>query len=175
MKRFVLTALAALAAVTTAGASGQSNPISRADEITAGSHAALVGTITGRVTETGSGRPLVSVQVSIDGSTLGALTDAQGRYTIPNVPAGDVRLLATRIGYAQLQRTVTVRDGATATADFQMTETAVLLNEVVVTGTAGGTQRRAIGNVVTTVNADRFGPGAGRQHRPDRRLCARPA
>ena len=153
MKRFVLTAIAVMAAVTTAPAGGQSNQSSRADDSTIGTQV-LVGTIAGRVTETGSGRPLVSVQMTIEGTTLGALTDAQGRYSITNVPAGDVRLLATRIGYAQLQRTVSVRDGATVTADFQMTETAVLLDEVVVTGTAGGTQRRAIGNVVTTVNAD---------------------
>jgi TonB-linked SusC/RagA family outer membrane protein len=153
MNRFVLTAIAVLAAATSPPVGAQSNQAAP-DEKFVSTSEVLVGTIVGRVTDAGSGRPLASVQMSIVGTTLGTLTDVQGRYTIANVPAGEVRLLATRIGYAQLQRTVTVGDGATATADLQMTETAVLLDEVVVTGTAGGTTRRAIGNVVASVNAD---------------------
>ncbi|MGH7467362.1 MAG: SusC/RagA family TonB-linked outer membrane protein [Longimicrobiales bacterium] len=154
MKRFVFPAVAVLAAVTSAPGGAQSNQASGADARAVSSPPAVVGTIVGTVTEAGTTRPLASVQMSIEGRNLGALSDAQGRYTIQNVPAGEVRLVATRIGYAQAARTVTVRDGATATADVQMTETAVLLDEVVVTGTAGGTQRRAIGNVVATVSAD---------------------
>ncbi len=181
MKRLVFPAVAVLAAVTSAPAGAQSmlasrveaRPVSRqvglasaagiqlkravvlpVASVTGPIRPILVGTVVGTVTEAGTARPLVAVQISIEGTSLGTLTDVQGRYTLPNVPAGEVRLLATRIGYAQVQRTITVRDGATAAADLQMTETAVLLDEVVVTGTAGGTQRRAIGNVVATVNAD---------------------
>jgi TonB-linked SusC/RagA family outer membrane protein len=111
------------------------------------------GTIAGRVTESATARPLASVQVSVEGTTLGALTDQQGRYTIQGVPAGAVQLSVVLIGYGQLQRTVQVGTGETVTEDFQLTTSAVNLDEIVVTGTAGGTQRRAIGNVVETVDA----------------------
>lgn len=114
----------------------------------------LAGTIVGTITDGASGQPLASVQISVAGTSLGTITNAQGRFTIPNVPAGEVRLIAMLIGYTQAERTVTVVDGATATADLQLRQSAVLLDEVVVTGTAGGTQRRAVGNVVASVNAD---------------------
>jgi TonB-linked SusC/RagA family outer membrane protein len=165
MKRLVLWAVVALSAVTSTQAAAQSvlssgaesRPFSLlASPVTRPVRSMLAGTILGRVTETGTGRSLAAVQVSIEGTNLGTLTDAEGRYSIANVPAGDVRLVANRIGYAQVVRTVTVRDGASVAADIQMTETAVLLDEVVVTGTAGGTQRRAIGNVVASVNTDQI-------------------
>ena len=153
MNRSVLATVAVLA-VASAPLGAQSDPGTNTGEKAAIAPSALVGTIAGRVTESGTGRPLASVQMSVVGTRLGAISDAEGRYAIPNVPAGEVRLLATRIGYTQAQRTVVVSDGATATADFALAETAVALDEVVITGTAGGTQRRAIGNVVANVNAD---------------------
>jgi hypothetical protein len=46
------------------------------------------GRITGRVVAAQTQRPVVSAQVFVEGLRLGALADAQGRFTIPNVPAG---------------------------------------------------------------------------------------
>jgi len=112
------------------------------------------GTISGRVTDAGTAGPLQSVQVSVPAAGIGALTDADGRYVITGVPAGQVTVTAQSIGYETLSRTVTVEPGATATVDFTLAVSALGLDAVIVTGTAGGTQRRAIGNVVTTVNAE---------------------
>ncbi|MGH2395126.1 MAG: carboxypeptidase-like regulatory domain-containing protein, partial [Candidatus Limnocylindria bacterium] len=112
------------------------------------------GAVSGAVTDTRTGGPLVGVQVSIGGSGLGVLTNEQGRYTIENVPAGQVTVVVESLGFANVERAVTVASGQTVTVDVQLTMTAVDLDEIVVTGTAGGTQRRAIGNVVATVNAD---------------------
>src|SRR5690606_6086541 len=55
---------------------------------------------------------------------------------------------------AQQRQQVTVQAGQVATMEFRLESSALELDEVIVTGTAGGTQRRAIGNVVTAVNAD---------------------
>ena len=49
---------------------------------------AQAGSITGRVTDARSGAPIDQVQVSIVGTTLGGLTNADGRYTIRAVPTG---------------------------------------------------------------------------------------
>ena len=116
---------------------------------------AATGRISGIVTDAGTGAPLEAVQVSVAGTTIGTTTNAEGRYTIASVPAGAVTLQVRRIGYTAGGRSnVAVAAGQTATADFQLTVAARALDEVVVTGTAGGTQKRAIGNVVSTVNAD---------------------
>jgi TonB-linked SusC/RagA family outer membrane protein len=111
-----------------------------------------VGVVSGTITDARTGGPLSGVQVSVAGR--GEVTNQQGRYTIQNVPAGAVTVVAQIIGYGTAEQSVTVVSGQTVTADFQLTIRALDLDAIVVTGTAGGTQRRAIGNVVATVNAD---------------------
>ncbi|MGH7555642.1 MAG: SusC/RagA family TonB-linked outer membrane protein, partial [Longimicrobiales bacterium] len=112
-----------------------------------------VGTIVGLLTEAGTSRPVGGVAVSVAGTSLGTFTNMQGRYVLNGAPAGDVRVLIQLIGYASVERTVRVTVGDTVTVDVQLAERAVDLDAIVVTGTAGGTQRRAIGNVVETVDA----------------------
>jgi TonB-linked SusC/RagA family outer membrane protein len=113
----------------------------------------LAGQISGHVTDAASGQPVAGVQIVVVGTRLGAMTVEDGRYAIPNVPDGVYRLRTRRIGFTSDERTVTVA-GADVTADFSISAVSVSLDEVVVTGTAGGTQRRAIGNVVASVNDD---------------------
>jgi len=114
------------------------------------------GTITGRVVDSATRQPLASVQVVLSDAGIGALTDTNGRYTLSNVPAGPVTIRVQMIGYSPSQRQVTVTDGAVVTADFDLSVQALALDEVIVTGTAGGQQRRAIGNVVERVDASRI-------------------
>jgi TonB-linked SusC/RagA family outer membrane protein len=115
---------------------------------------AAQGTVTGRVVQSGTVRPLTGAQVSVAGTGLGALANNEGRYVIQGVPAGQATVRVQILGYATMDRTVAVAAGETAVVDFEMATEALGLDEIVVTGTAGGTQRRAIGNVVTSVNAE---------------------
>ncbi len=89
------------------------------------------GTITGTVKEV-SGSPVTAAAVLVRGTTFGAITDAQGRYTIRNVPAGIHTVEASRIGFASATQSVTVTDGGSATADFSLTPSAVELAGLVV-------------------------------------------
>jgi len=116
-------------------------------------HAQTTGTVQGTVTDAGNGQPLASAQVRIEGTVLGALSDAAGRYTIPGAPTGRRVVIARRIGYAEARREVDVSSSAAATADFSMTASATTLGEVVVTGTAAPTQRRAIGTSIASVDS----------------------
>ena len=54
--------------------------------------------ITGRVTVEGSNEPVPSATVTVIGTTLGGITDADGRFTVP-APAGPATLRVRRIGY----------------------------------------------------------------------------
>jgi hypothetical protein len=63
---------------------------------------ALAGTkgkITGRVTEKESGKALAGANIVLTGTTLGAMTDADGHYFILNVPSGTYSLKVSYIGY----------------------------------------------------------------------------
>ena len=120
----------------------------------AGAPSMLVGSLTGQVTDAASGRPLSSAQVFIEGTGLGGLTNATGRYLVVNVPNGEHTLRVALIGYSSASQQVTVTEGQATTANFQLSEEALALDEIVVTGTAGQARRREVGNQITQVKAD---------------------
>ena len=111
------------------------------------------GIVRGRVTDVATGQPLPGVTVSVDGTRLGALTTEAGEYILPAVPAGSRTLRARRIGYTAAAQTVTVAAGATETSDFALRAAAVALEQVVVTGSAAPTTRRALGTSVASVDS----------------------
>ena len=109
--------------------------------------------VTGRVTDAQSGQPMAAVQVFIAGANIGALSQQNGRFLLLNVPTGTHTLTVQRIGYRERAAEIIVAAGVTVVQDFAMSEEALGLDEIIVTGTPGGTQRRAIGNSVTAVAA----------------------
>lgn len=109
------------------------------------------GTIEGQVTDAATARPLASAQVFIADTRIGAVTNAGGRFVLPNVPAGTQQLTVALLGYASATGSVQVVADQTATLDFELSTTAISLDEVVVT--AVGEQRRVeLGNAVTALN-----------------------
>ena len=113
---------------------------------------AQTGQITGQVVDAATQRSLGEVQVFIDGSGLGALTRADGRYLILNVPVGVHTVTAQRIGMETQTQQVTVAAGASISVDFSLSTQALGLDEIVVTGTAGQARRREVGTAVAQVN-----------------------
>ena len=111
------------------------------------------GSVTGRIQDARTGQPVGLVQVFIADLDLGVLTQQDGRYLLLNVPAGTHTVTAQRIGYRVSTAEVSVAAGQTVLQDLTLSEEALQLDEVIVTGTPGGTQRRAIGNSVTQVEA----------------------
>jgi TonB-linked SusC/RagA family outer membrane protein len=115
--------------------------------------------ISGRVTDSLAQRPLAGAEVFIvsaggAAARQGARTDDAGRYTIAGVAAGEVRVRARLLGYALKEVTLLVAAGQTGTADFMLAPRTTQLDEVVITGTGGIVQRRAIGNVIETIDAE---------------------
>jgi TonB-dependent starch-binding outer membrane protein SusC len=111
------------------------------------------GTIEGTIVEANTERPLSAVQVTVPGTNRGALSNAEGFFRVTGVPAGQHEVQAQRIGYSTTRETVTVQAGATVSLSLTLRQTAVALDEMVVTGTPGGSQRRALGNAVSSINA----------------------
>lgn len=112
------------------------------------------GTITGRVTETGTGQPVADANVVIVGTTRGARTDAEGRYRIADVPAGPAQVRALRIGYSSTAQAITVTAGATNNADFALSTAAISLDRVLVTATGSEQRRVEVGNAVSNINVE---------------------
>ena len=78
------------------------------------------------------GSALSGANVAIAGTTMGAAADANGNYTIANVPAGSYRLRVSFIGYEEASQNVKVEAGQTANVNFNLSETGVLGDPVVV-------------------------------------------
>jgi TonB-linked SusC/RagA family outer membrane protein len=116
---------------------------------TAGAQGA--GTITGRVTDASSGSPIDQVHINVVGTRFGGVTNADGRYTIRNVPPGTVAVRALRVGYAEQKKNATVGD-APASVDFALASVAVSLTPVVTTAT-GETRRVELGNSIANIQA----------------------
>ncbi|MSR36827.1 MAG: hypothetical protein EXR95_09355 [Gemmatimonadetes bacterium] len=110
------------------------------------------GRILGLVTDAQSGQALGEVQVYLPGTGLGALTRANGRFIILNVPAGTHQVKAERIGLSSITHSVTVAADQAAEVNFQLSTQALGLDEIVVTGTAGAARRREVGSTVNQIN-----------------------
>jgi Ca-activated chloride channel homolog len=105
---------------------------------------AELGTISGVVTDAGSGRLLMSAQVFLPGLNKGGLTDRQGRFLILDVPVGEHLVRVELIGYASAEFTLTSTSGQTTTAAVQLTGTALNLQELLVTGVAASRPRTRV-------------------------------
>jgi outer membrane receptor for ferrienterochelin and colicins len=98
---------------------------------------AQTGTITGRVTEAGSGRGVTGARVQAVTTLRSAgsvITDENGNYRIGGLAAGTYDVIVTRIGY-RLTRSNTVSVGAGATASVNIAVSAIpsQLEQVVIT------------------------------------------
>jgi hypothetical protein len=79
------------------------------------------GKISGTVYDASQNAPLGFTNVVIQGTSLGAVSDEQGRYVILDVPPGVYKVICTYIGYQTLEvEGLTVISGLTTNQDFQM-------------------------------------------------------
>jgi TonB-linked SusC/RagA family outer membrane protein len=111
------------------------------------------GIIVGRVTDARTGDAVGGASLQVEGTRLGAVTGQDGRYRIAGVPSGTRSILVLRLGYSSNRQAVTVAAGATVTHEVGLAPSAVALDQIVVTGTAGETERRSVGNAVSTIDA----------------------
>jgi len=115
--------------------------------------AQTTGSVRGTVTGSAQ-QPLAAAQVVVAGTLVGGRTNAGGVYTLTGVPVGPQTVRVQMIGYGVISKQVTVTAGQTAVADFQLSEAALTLNEVVVTGTGGEQTRRSQPAQVAVLNTE---------------------
>ncbi|MFO7658559.1 MAG: SusC/RagA family TonB-linked outer membrane protein [Bacteroidales bacterium] len=105
--------------------------------------------VTGQVTNK-TGETLPGVNVVIKGTTQGAITDIDGRYTVENIPNNGI-LLFSFVGMEVKEIIV----GTQTTINVVMTEEATSLDEVVVVG-YGTVKRANLAGAVTDINAQKL-------------------
>lgn len=99
-----------------------------------GGHAQESGKIQGRIVSS-DGQPIASAQVTVEGTSLGNITNDDGFYFINQVPAGLHTIRAQSIGFRSVSLTEQrVLGGQTVTLNFTLEQAAVELEALVVAG-----------------------------------------
>lgn len=118
------------------------------------------GSVTGRVLDT-AGLALPGVDVKLQGTSRGSVTDRTGRYRISAVPPGRYMIEATLVGFAPKQGEITVNAGATVTFDAQLivtiSETVVVWAPLLEGQARAINQQKTAPNIMNVVSADQIG------------------
>lgn len=94
------------------------------------------GTIRGKIVDADTKAPLAGANVSVLNTILGASSDIDGSFVIPDVPVGSYTLSFDYLGYAPVGRTdIIVRPGRITTVDMELHPSTV--DAAAVTVTAG--------------------------------------
>ena len=118
-------------------------------------------TIGGRVSDEATAAPLAGVLVSIEGTNIRVVTDAEGRYLLDAVPLGPQILRVQRIGLATARVRITVPPQGSLLQDVSLSVSALRLRDITVTadavsravgelGTASVIERDAIEHITAT-------------------------
>jgi len=114
---------------------------------------AQTGKITGKVTDS-NGESIPGANVLLVENSRGAATNANGMYTINNVEPGTYTLRVSFVGFQTYSDKITVEPGETVTRNVQLKESAIGLDEVVVTGYQTQTKRELTGSISSVSSTD---------------------
>ncbi|MBT5813542.1 MAG: TonB-dependent receptor plug domain-containing protein, partial [Opitutales bacterium] len=128
----------------------------------AGSINLHAGDIAGRVRDDTNGGYMPGVEIRIEGQDKKTVTDAEGRYRITNLPAGQYTVRAHSLAYDTGIQSVSVPATGDATAEFMLRSSVYELESFKVEGYREGRQlalqqKRAASNIRDVISADSVG------------------
>lgn len=92
------------------------------------------GTVRGNVTDKNTGETLIGVNILIEGTMTGTVTDFDGNFNLLNVPSGTVNLVFSYISYAtQTISEIEIESGKTVVLNIILAPATEEIDEVVVT------------------------------------------
>ena len=96
------------------------------------------GTVRGTILDQTTGEGLPSANVLLEGTSIGAAADLDGKFLLRGVPSGMQKFTASYIGYTPQTVTIEVFENRTVEQNFTLTITTVVGEEVIVTAQAQG-------------------------------------
>lgn len=121
----------------------------------AGNVYAQTGSLTGLVTDTSNDDNLPGANVVIKELQKGAAANADGIYSIANVPAGTYTVTASFLGFKQFEETVEISAG-TNTLNISLEPDFIGFDEIVVTGAGVETSKKKLGIDVSSVSEEKL-------------------
>lgn len=108
-------------------------------------------TVTGLVRDKASGETLPGANIVVSGTTVGTVTDMDGKYVI-GLPAGIAVIEASFVGYEPSKQTVNLKAGQEISLNFSLTSLALNLDEFVVVG-YGVQQKSVVTGAISSVKS----------------------
>jgi TonB-linked SusC/RagA family outer membrane protein len=116
--------------------------------------------ISGKVTGP-DGKGLASISVQIRTTTFGTVTDNNGAYNFnATLKTGTYTIEFSGIGFKTTSQVLKIANATAYSIDASLSEDALNLDEVVVTGVSAGTTRKQLGSYISTVKASDLTKGA---------------
>ncbi len=95
------------------------------------------GQITGSVIDESNAEPIIGANVVIAGTTLGASTDLDGKFSIKKVPFGSYELRVSMVGYTtKVISGINIQKDLSSNFDISLSSEALSVDEVVITADA---------------------------------------
>lgn len=116
----------------------------------------LQGSLSGRVTDATTGRPIPAVTVRLEEASLATSTNSEGTYRFPAILAGTYTLTARQVGYERIAQTVEVADDHETSASLALIPAPTVLDQVVTTGTLIPTEVKALPTPVSVVTSEQI-------------------
>jgi TonB-dependent starch-binding outer membrane protein SusC len=113
------------------------------------------GSVRGTVTDSATGRGVPGVQISVPGTPARTVTGEAGTYQLGGLSAGQKTVRAQRIGYAAMERPVSITGGGVETLNFTLPPVATVLSTVVATG-YGSSLRATVSSSIASVDSSAF-------------------
>ncbi len=115
-----------------------------------------LGTLSGKVTDSSTGKPLPGASIYIADLKLGVVANESGTYRFANLPSGSYLVEAHAIGHSTQTKDITITEKAVL--DFELSLQYTEQSAVVVTGQSKATQiKRSPVPIVTMSHADIVG------------------
>src|SRR3569623_101229 len=92
----------------------------------------VLGTLSGTITDKADGKPIPGATVAIPDLRTGAVSDANGKYLISQLPKGIYLVQVSFIGYATFNQRVDLTK--TSVLNVQLQTSSIEAGEVIITG-----------------------------------------
>ena len=107
--------------------------------------------IAGHVLDAHTKEHLSFVNVQVEGTALGCLTDESGHFYLKNLPEGELTIVFSMMGYETEKRTVTLRRDTLIEMNVAIAETSFMIDNVVVTANKYETKQKEVATIVNVI------------------------
>jgi TonB-dependent receptor len=119
------------------------------------------GSLKGTITDSLTKKELIGANVFLTGTSIGAATDIEGKYSISPIPAGPYVVKVSYIGYKAKEVNVNIQDGLTTELNIELSLDVLVGQEVVVTGQMMGqisaiNQQRSSNTIINVISEQKI-------------------